>query len=342
MARMLTERANGARQGAERRHRLSRDNRAMHLVLSHASALSPAAAQAASTLQLPHLERLLARLGTAEHDRGDELSLSPPHERALAAARGWALADGLLPFAADQARADGLAVQPGDEGWGLLSPGHWHVGTDQVSMTDPATLELDEAGSRIYFAALAPLFADDGWALHWGAPSRWYASHPTLRELPTASLDRVVGRNVDLWLTTHPAARLLRRLQAEAQMLLYNHPANDAREARGLRPVNSFWLSGTGPTPDLSATPDPTLQHDDRLRAPALAEDWTAWAEAWAALDAGPLRALLDRAETGEPVTLTLCGERHALRLTPAPRAWWQRGWLAPGRKNPAPLLASL
>ncbi len=32
-------------------------------------------------------------------------------------------------------------------------------------------------------------------------------------------------------------------------MLLYTHPINAAREARGELAVNSFWLSGTGPTP---------------------------------------------------------------------------------------------
>ncbi len=296
----------------------------MHLVVPFASALSPAAGQAVSTLSLPALERLLGRLSPVAEDRGDEMSLSTPHERAIAAALGWPLTDGLLPLAARQARRDGLAPQPG-EGWGLLTPTHWHLGTEQVSLTHPDELDLDEDEARALFEAVRPLFEDDsqGWRLHWGTPQRWYAVHPSLAELPSASADRVIGRNVDWWLNSHPLARPLRRLQAEVQMLLHTHPLNEARAARGLLPVNSFWLSGTGAA---AATPETEpFVLDERLRAPALAEDWTAWAEAWAALDAGPVAEWLARAERGEPVALTLAGERHARRWAPRPLPWWRR-----------------
>ena len=167
----------------------------MHLVLPFSSATSPAAGQALSTLQLPTLERLLARLDPGLRDEGDELALSLPHERVLARAWGWPIVDGKLPLAALAAQHDGLQAEPDDAGWGLLSPTHWHVGTEQISLGDPAALLLDASASRAFFDALAPLFADDGWALKWGAPARWYATHPSLRDVPTASLDRVIGRH---------------------------------------------------------------------------------------------------------------------------------------------------
>ncbi|MBI5269140.1 MAG: hypothetical protein HY856_05630 [Burkholderiales bacterium] len=317
----------------------------MHLVVPFASALSPAAGAALSTLQWPALERLLARLAPAARLEGDEFSLTPPHERALARARGWPEApDGLLPWGADAARADGLPVD--DEptmGWALLAPASWHVGAEHVSLANPADLALDEADARTLFDALAPLFDGDGWRLHWGAATRWYARHPSLATLPTASADRVIGRSVDLWLGSDPAARTVRRLQAEAQMLLHRHPLNEAREAAGQLPVNSFWLSGTGAPAPAAAGGDVVVAGS--LRAPALAEDWTAWAEAWAALDAGPVAGLLARAQAGEPVRLTLCGERHAQTFAaPAPgsRPWWRRGPLAPRRDDPARWLAAL
>lgn len=314
----------------------------MHLVLPFASALSPAAGHALTTLQLPALERLLARLGPTERDEGDELSLTPPHERARARLWGWpSVGDGLMPLAAWAAQQDGLPVEPAsDEGWALLSPAHWHVGTDQISLGAPTELGLDAATSKLFFDALQALFADDGWGLQWGAPTRWYARHASLAALPSASLDRVVGRNVDLWLGNHPGARLVRRLQAEAQMLLHNHPLNEAREAEGLLPLNSFWLSGTGRTQARPAEQNSVW--DERLREPALHDDWAAWAEAWTALDAGPLRALLTEAEAGRPARLTLCGERHAQTFAPVDRPWWRRGLLAPQRADPAPILAGL
>lgn len=314
----------------------------MHLVLPFASASSPTAAQAASTLAVPHLEAALARLNPGTLDEAPDDTLNTPQERLLARAWGWPPVDGLLPFAACAAQQDGVRQgERGVTGWGLLSPTHWHVGTDQVSLMDPASLALTPEDSRALFDTLATLFEEaDGWTLHWGAPARWYATHPSLATLPTASLDRVVGRNVDHWLKRHPEARLLRRLQAEAQMLLHTHPVNERREAQGLLPVNSFWLSGTGtphPVPEV-----PGLQVDDGLRAPALAEDWAAWAEAWAALDAGPVQALLRQAEAGQAVKLTLCGERTAQTFASgAPRPWWRR-LVAPRRVAAAPVLAAL
>jgi hypothetical protein len=301
----------------------------MHLVLPFASALSPAARQTAGTLALPHLQSLLSRCVARTHD-GDELSLNAPHERAIAQALGWpALADGLLPLAAHSARADGLPVVTGS-GWGLLSPTHWHVGTEQISLTDPADLALDDADARRLFDAVRSLFDGDDWRLDWGSARRWYVQHPSLVELPSASLDRVVGRNVDWWLNTHPLAQSVRRLQAEVQMLLHSHPLNEARAARGLLPVNSFWISGTG----AAAAPSTAsvLQVDERLRGPALAEDWTAWAEAWQTLDAGPLADALRQVQAGAPLQIWLCGERAALQLdaSQAPhRPWWRRLWPA-------------
>jgi hypothetical protein len=315
---------------------------AMHLVLPFAGALSPAATQAVATLSLPTLERLLARLTPTDRDEGDEFALAMPHERVLAQARGWpAAANAPLPFAASAAQVDGLAVAgiAAGTGWGLLSPTHWHLGTEQVSLTDPAQLQLAEADSRALFDAVRGLFDDDGWALHWGAATRWYATHASLATLPTASLDRVVGRNVDLWLNSHPDARRVRRLQAEVQMLLHTHPVNADREERGLLPVNSFWLSGTG-APAAGDVPA-GWSVDDRLRAPALAEDWAAWADAWHALDAGPLAALAAALQTDTPVALTLCGERHAQRFEPRPRPALQR-WFGARRVPAAGVLEAL
>jgi hypothetical protein len=307
----------------------------MHLVIPYASALSDAAVQALGTLSLPNLERLLGRWAPvteaeaeadADPDRRppsdglDEYALSLPHERLLARLQGWPAHDGLLPFAAEAARRDGFAPAPGS-GWGLVTPAHWHVGRDQVNLVDPALLELDEPEARTLHAVLAPLFEDLGWAWHWAGPTRWYVSHPSLAELPTASIDRVIGRNVDLWLNDHPGVMLVRRLQSEVQMLLYVHPLNDQREARGAMSVNSFWLAGTGLTQPADKALPADVVVDERLRAPLLGDDWSAWAEAWHALDAGPLRELAD---AGGQARLSLAGERQFRTWRPAQRPWWK------------------
>jgi hypothetical protein len=292
----------------------------MHLLIPFASALSDAGTHTLRDLDLPHLKRLLVMLTPTERLGTDEYSLTPPHESALAAAWGWVGGEGTLPFAAHAAAADGIEVL--DLAWGLLTPVHWHVGRDQVTLGDPADLQLDDTESRALFDAMRDLFESEGYALAWGAPLRWYAAHESLVELPCASLDRVIGRNVDRWLPGGAPARLLRRLQSEVQLLLYPHAVNEAREARGRLSVNSFWLSGCGRH---QPADEAAVQVADALRAPVLADDWAAWAEAWRALDAGALAELLARAGRGEAVALTLCGERHAQRFESQPRPLWQR-----------------
>jgi len=292
----------------------------MHLLIPFAAPLSEAGRAAARSLSLPRLEALLGLLPLQGRDDGDEWSLSPPHERALARSLGLTGGDGAWPWAARNAAADGIDV--GDRAWGQLTPVHWHLGTEQVSLVDPAGLRLDDAGSRAFFGALSELFTSDGYGFAYGAADRWYTAHEGLAALPTASLDRVIGRNVDRWLGSDPAARRVRRLQGEVQMLLYTHPLNDARQARGLLPVNSFWLSGCGGAQPCRAA-GPTV--DERLRAPALADDWAAWVKAWDTLDEGPLRELLGLARQGQAVQLTLCGERGSATCATAPRSLLQR-----------------
>lgn len=323
-----------------------------HLLVAHASAASDAGLAALRALKLPRLAALLGRLvpedrapaAQADTEDADEYALSAPHERVLAAWHGWPDADGRLPWAAAQAADDGLRRDDDTGGapWGLLTPVHWHVGSDQITLVDPAALALGEAESRALFDAVRPSFDAEGWALHWGAPLRWYTRHTALADLPTASLDRAVGRNLDLWMSDAPQARRLRRLQVEAQMLWHQHPVNAAREAAGQLTVNSFWLSGCGVARPRRPL-DGQIDVDWRLRAPLLADQWADWVAAWQALDAGPVAALLARAEAGEAVQLTLCGERHARRfVTRAPQGWFGRLFARPRTVDVAAVLRDL
>ncbi len=294
----------------------------MHLLIPFAAGDAPGCRQALSGLSLPNLERLLSRLPPGDTDTGDELSLSPPHERALARALGLPAADGMIPWAALEAARTppetSAEAEAGDPSaapaWGFVTPCHWMIGADHITLADPALLRLDEAGSRELLALLAPYCAADGIALRYAAPTRWLARGGVFRGLATASLDRVAGRNIDLWMPDAPQARPLRRLQSEMQMLLYTHPWTEARDAAGLPAVNSLWISGTGALPaGWSPPPGPEPVVPDALRRPALQEDWAAWRDAWQRIDARDCAALLAEADAGRPAALTLCGDRSAL-----------------------------
>lgn len=282
----------------------------------------PGCARAVATLQLPQLELLLRRLQLARTDRLSPHSLSPPHEHALAQALGLPLHDGRIPWAAWELARRGR--DPGPAGWAWVTPAHWQVGTDRIQMTDPAMLQLPEDESRALMLAMAPWFAQDGIELHYGdTPGRWLARGEALAELASASLDRVVETDLGPWM---PATAALRRLQNEMQMLLYTHPVNDARSARGLPTVNSFWISGSGVLEVKSeavATTVPRVADD--LRRCALQADWEGWTRAWQSLDQGACRELAAAHAAGEPVELVLCSDRDALHFTPASGGWRTR-----------------
>ena len=298
----------------------------MHLLVPFASDRSEACQHVLRDLALPNLERLLTLLTPAARDEGDAASFSPPHERALAAARRWHGSDGLLPFAAHAAAGDGVAT--GAHAWALLTPSHWLLASEGATMLDPDLLALDEHDSRALFASAGELFASEGFEVAWGGAERWYAARADLEHYATASLDRVVGRSVEPWLrprgdAPRTTAALIRRLQSEAQLVFHAHEVNERREERGALVVNSFWLSGCGRHQAAEGNDAPEVV--ETLRTPLLAGDWIAWADAWRALDAGAIARLLAAARSGAATTLTLCGERSAARFALQPRSLWQR-----------------
>jgi hypothetical protein len=310
-----------------------------HLLVPFAGASDETCASVAQRIALPHLAALLDRMELQAEDRGDAFSLSLPHERALAASLGIdrahaPLADGLIPWAARTADRTGVPCA-----W--FTPCHFQAGMDQVMLQPPEALALSDAHARALFDALLPYAREDGITLVYEHATRWRAEGEALRDLPCASLDRVAHRRIDAWLPPPSRSPLLTRLQNEAQMLFYTHPVHDERTAQGLPGINGFWISGCGVWHGEAVPPEAAPAVDDRLRAPALRGDWKAWEQAWLALDAGPVQTLLTRARGGEPVRLTLCGERHA-RTWSGPgtvRSTGWRTWLRPSTwaRSPAP-----
>jgi len=295
--------------------------------------------------ELPNLRAWLAqaRCVDVQVDQVQEpllATLSPPHERAWALSLGWPAADGALPWAARVAQKVHASLESTatPSGWAFITLCNWHVSNGQVTLGDPAYLQIDEATDATLFKAMQSFFAEDGIALHPYKPGQWLAQSPLLADLPTASLDRVIGRNIDPWLVgSHvaadalsPAAKLLRRLQNEMQMLLYTHPVNEGRSLT----INSFWVHGTGAWPNeatggsmaaanQSAQQEPAVIHT--LRQSALQQDLIGWLEGWQHVDAHVIAPMLARVAAGEPQRLVLCGEHEFHVYDSAAPSLWQR-----------------
>ncbi len=266
------------------------DQMLSHIIIPFASSLDAACQAAIKTLLLPNLTRFLQQAEIVHTDRGDEFDFIPPQERVL-----------------------GLTEQV------IVTPCHWAVGIDNIRMENPSDLQLTDRESRELFAAVLPYFTEDSIPLTYDTPLRWLAhgqalSSMALQGISFASLDRVIGRNVDVWQPQSQASKAIRRLQNEMQMLLYTHPSNEAREARGLPTVNSFWLSRQAASPV-----DANVIIDSSLREPALQSDWQSWINGWQAIDKKLAQTTSSASQSGQALQLTLCGERHSVRLAEPP-----------------------
>lgn len=310
----------------------------MHLVIPHAAPSGPQCQAAIERLDLPHLRQVLRALTLEGELRSSESDLSPIAERIQT---HDAYADGLIPWAALAAKQ--LPGVPQDGAWGLVTPCHWAVHADHVAMHEPRSLRLEATESQALLAAMEPYFLEDGLVLHYWQADTWLVCGEVLRNLPTASLNRVRGQSVDAWLPRTAAARVVRRLQNEMQMLLYTHAVNDARAARGVPVVNSFWLSGTG---DLLEN-EP--QHRDvtvidALQSAALNDDAFAWTQAWQVLDSGPIadftKVLHQRPDSQR--ALTLCSECTARTWRQHPQSVLRKIQTALRYPNPVTLLKAL
>jgi hypothetical protein len=205
---------------------------------------------AADGLHLPALQTLLARAtcnACAAHGV----------EATVAAALG--LAD--APLAPITLLADG--GDPGAQFWLRADPVHLRVMRDRIVLAGNDLLELtqDEADQ---------LCADI--ARHFGAAmnpqprctQRWYLRCATPPRLTTTALSIALGRDIDALQPHGDDAMHYRALQNELQMLLHDHPVNQAREARGALAVNSLWLWGGGVLPPAMPMPNlPTVYSDD-------------------------------------------------------------------------------
>lgn len=247
-----------------------------HIIIPFASSLDASCKAAIQNLALPHLSRFMQNSEVVHTSSGDEFDFMTPHERLI-----------------------GLTEQV------VITPCHWSVGIDHIRMDNPDDLALTEPESRALLSAALPYFEGDGIPLTYSSPQRWLVqgealSRMALQGVLLASLDRVIGRNVDVWQPQSEASKAVRRLQNEIQMLLYTHPINDAREARGLPTVNSFWLS-------YAANDD--ARSDYSLRSSALRADWYTWVQDWQTLDS-KLGAAVQNPKLRAHITF--CGERHS------------------------------
>lgn len=194
-----------------------------------------------------------------------------PGETSLSRAIGLALGLGPnLPIAPYTLAMDGLS--PDDALWLRADPVSVQFHQDQLVPLGPERLDVQRDEADALIADLNAHFAVEGLVFHAPVPQRWYLRLHEGEVLPEAEpLDAVEGRPLQHHLPRGPAAAVWRRRLNEVQMLLHDHPVNQAREAEGRWPINGVWFWGGGRYAPLTPPPGTQLVARHTL-AQALAE----------------------------------------------------------------------
>lgn len=287
------------------------------------------------------LDGLAALLGRGTHSMlGFE-----PCDRQLA--RLFGLEGDALPLAALRRLGEADAPPPTDGNhWLCADPVNLSFAREHLLLQgfDDDQLPAEESAQLV--AALNEVFADLG-RFEACTPTRWYLRLPQASRVTLYPLDDVVGRPVKHFLAEGEDARLWQRTMNEAQIVLHNHALSRAREASGLRAVNSVWLWGAGEfermpqapaalvqatdplsiglarasqcpvaTPDLaSALRQDTLVVIDSLHKPAQRLDLDAWRHGLEALERNWFAPLAEALRRGriDTLRLTAPGDRGTL-----------------------------
>lgn len=135
--------------------------------------------------------------------------------------------------------------------WLCADPVHLRVLQERLILADSREFGIDIDEAHALVNSLNTHLAETC-HFHVAAAERWYLEvHDSALQikLDTPPLSVATGRNVERMVPETLAARELRKLHNEAQMLLHAHPVNEAREAAGRMPINSLWLWGAGRLP---------------------------------------------------------------------------------------------
>ncbi len=188
-------------------------------------------------LKLPALTTLLARGDKTVTPSDGNLDGWLCRNFGVAKQQNWPLAPVTL-------MADG--GEPGSAYWLRADPVHLRATRDKLMLADSGAFQINQLEAEACAAAFNAHFQADGMTLYPLRPDRWYLKLDHTPQLITQPVSAATGKHIDPYLPAGTDGLKWHRLYNEIQMLFFNLPINDAREARGEMTVNSIWLWGGG------------------------------------------------------------------------------------------------
>lgn len=201
----------------------------------HLSAIAPMELYRGEQPHLPALEMLLSRGGAKSFKMGgDSLIFS---ETALER----------VSYAQQRLAGEVQSPVDSDSGyWYCADPVYLKADRDQVLLSHPASVQIQNSEAAALISAFNQLFKEDGIQL-WRSSEcaeRWYLRSDKPWQLTTTPLDESEGKGIRELMPQGADALRWSKVIAEVEMLFFGHPVNQRRSERGEPLISSSWLWG--------------------------------------------------------------------------------------------------
>ncbi len=214
------------------------------------------AAHAIAGLRLPALELLLAR---SRRTTDESATLEQWLALTFDADAEAEIAAGALTVAA-------LGGAAGEASWMRADPAHLRLNRDQLVLVPAGAFSLAAVEAEALAESLNRHFTGQ-LTFYPLSAERWCVRLESLAApgLRTATPVEVAGRDINRHLPSGEGSKRWHSILNEIQMVLHEHPVNEAREARGEPAVNSVWLWGAGKMPSGTAAAFQSVTANDPL-----------------------------------------------------------------------------
>ncbi|MGH8397082.1 MAG: hypothetical protein ACRETA_02400 [Gammaproteobacteria bacterium] len=128
-------------------------------------------------------------------------------------------------------------------------PVHLAPDRDQLVMLPLSAMQVQMVEAAGLAETFNHMYEADGYRLETPNTEHWYLRCPAALNCITQEPAKVEGQAVFDFMPSGEHGMRLRQLMNEVQMLFFEHPVNQAREAAGKPAINSLWLWGGGCLP---------------------------------------------------------------------------------------------
>ena len=135
--------------------------------------------------------------------------------------------------------------QAGNAFWLYALPVHLVLQRDSFSLTAPVPLPLTNSEVDALTALFNEHFATDNKSFFW-QEDKWFLRLENNPNIQTNAPLAAINKDISTYLPTGDGAMRWASFSNEIQMLLFEHPINQAREAKGQLAINSIWCYGLG------------------------------------------------------------------------------------------------